>query len=195
MNSIPFSVAMVRARKARRKRETRRLVFKAGTVPGHRDLRDIPAKGPYEPNKTYWVREAWRTEAQYNHLKPSELPANARVWFEADGPAPDGFGRYRHGRFLPQRFSRDKVTVTAVRPELVQDMDDDDAIAEGIFWSEELVGWTAEAAPDTRTLHPTSPVAAYAKLYDLINGPGAWQRNEWVWVIEFEEVQDQRRVS
>jgi hypothetical protein len=34
----------------------------------------------------------------------------------------------------------------------------------------------------------TSPIAAFRKLSEVIYGPGSWEENPWVWVIEFRRV-------
>lgn len=71
------------------KRMTRRIV-RAGSAP----LRF--AKGD-----RLWSCEAWRTLAIHDSLKPRDLPATAPIWFEADGTAPEGFGRLRRARHQP----------------------------------------------------------------------------------------------
>jgi hypothetical protein len=32
------------------------------------------------------------------------------------------------------------------------------------------------------------PNAFFARLWDSINGPGAWDKNPWVWVVEFKKI-------
>ena len=80
--------------------------------------------------------------------------------------------------------ARHFIEITAVRCERVQDISYFNCEDEGIVpeWeSDFVVGWRNKV--DGKT-HDT-PRQAYAALFDKINGKGAFERNEWVWVYDF----------
>jgi len=138
----------------------------------------FPAKCPYgKPGDTLLVAEAWRTEARFDDLKPSELPKDARIHYEADGEKPEWAGRYRNQRFMCNWMCRIRRELTGIRVERVQDISKADVLAEGVTerdgcpLADVHVGWHEP----------------FAKLWDDTNGEGAWKRNDWVWVVEFEK--------
>ena len=86
----------------------------------------------------------------------------------------------RLGRFMFRRHSRLALMVTDVRVERLQNISDADAIAEGIEQS--------DRCPD-RYLTPAGdyavPKVAYQRLWEAINGAGAWEVNPWVAAYTF----------
>lgn len=85
------------------------------------------------------------------------------------------------GIHMPRWASRITLEVTGVRVERLQDISIADAIAEGV-----------NVHPDHHGKPRTSiysPVKAYLDLWESINGPGSWDANPWVWVVEFKRVQ------
>lgn len=86
---------------------------------------------------------------------------------------------------MPRWASRITLTVTDVRVERLQEISEADAIAEGI----ERVGggilrWE-NWATGIEGVHGFSPRAAYALLWNSINGPGSWDANPWVGAYSF----------
>jgi hypothetical protein len=230
---IPFSPPMAAALRAGRKTQTRRIMSPQpphGITPcyyseaghAHEDqhgrctCRGVkPPLGV--PGDRLYVKEPWRTLAIYDGLKPSELPKDAPIWYEADGPAPEGFGRYRHARFMPRWASRMTLEITEVRAARVQDISETDACAEGVeplFSHDEIHKPTYRHELDLNPMpwknylwHGNMDVPAarvyawphqlsgykqargsYSSLWELIHGPGAWDRNDWVFVYTFKEV-------
>ena len=179
---ILFSAPMVRALLAGTKTQTRRIV-KARDLEWmdvHQGLRepDNAERCPYgQPGDRLWVREAWRAELTWNTTKPSGIPDEAALWYEADDqPRNNGRGTKFKGKLrssihIPRAASRITLEITGVRVERLQDISEADAIAEGVY--------TDPACP---------AYDAYAQLWDEINGLGSWEANPWVWVIEFKRV-------
>ncbi len=113
------------------------------------------------------------------------------------------WGRYRHARFIPREFARTFLTVTRVRIAQVQDISEADAIAEGIRHENVIVGanccggihveedadryWNGTEDDDFEG-HKYA-YSAFVALWTSIHGPGAWERNDWVWVYDFERTQ------
>jgi hypothetical protein len=88
---------------------------------------------------------------------------------------------------MPRWASRITLQVTGVRVERLQDISQADAIAEGIErvgpWKNYWLGDRGAAG-----MHCSSAVMSYRTLWESINGPGSWDANPWVWVIEFERL-------
>ena len=93
---------------------------------------------------------------------------------------------------MPRWASRINLEITGVRIERLNDISEADAIAEGITElplqkGEPGAWWTAnvEAGP---SLHGRTPVDAFRKLWESINGAGSWDANPYVWVVEFKRI-------
>ena len=191
---ILFSGPMVRAILAGIKTQTRRVVKHCKDRNFGCDLAPHELAGevnngnftncPYgQPGELLWVREAWRTYASLDHLKPSQIAQGAGVQYEAGGnniageiaDRLHGLGRYRSGRFMPRWASRIMLEVTDVRIERLQDISHDDAIAEGVGCNH-----GSEFARCSM-----SPQAHYYEVWESIHGAGSWEVNPFVWVLSF----------
>jgi hypothetical protein len=184
---IPFGIPMVQAilRPVAPKTMTRRVAKRnaCGRVQrGHRnwhvDDPEAVLACPYgQPGDRLYVREPWRTEARYDHLSPAALPADARIWYLADGePAEPGAGRYRHARFMPRRFARIVLEVTGRKLERLQAISEADAKAEGARKGQ------------LDDLEPPNHWRGFKWLWESINGPGSWEANPLVWAVSFTRI-------
>jgi hypothetical protein len=199
---ILFNDAMVRAILDCRKTQTRRVVkpqpvvdgrvFKwAGPRPKARKntgatfINDPSAQHkdpliahscPYgQPGDRLWVREGARVIAKRHR--------EIGIVYRADGeartvPYPSRLAPAPLGKCLAngtyREASRITLEVTGVRVERLNEISETDAVAEGVMQ------WM---------LGPTSPRDDFRGLWESINGPGSWDANPWVWVVEFKRVE------
>lgn len=201
---ILFSAPMVRAILAGTKTQTRRVVmgapedwapmqpqvFAPTLIDRHGDEQPGPdaygagneegdcwIRCPYgQPGDLLWVREAWRAFAAFNSRPPRDITSGP-VWHEAQDQVPfhpTAYGKLRPSIHMPRWASRITMEITGVRVERLQDISEADAVAEGVF--------TDPACP---------AYDAYRSLWESIHGPGSWDANPWVWVIEFQRVGQQ----
>jgi hypothetical protein len=119
-----------------------------------------------QPGDRLWVREAWRPV----HGGYPDQGARYRADFDRDQTV------WRPSIHMPRWASRTTLEVTGVRVERLQDISEADAVAEG-------AAWAACGAPQEG-----SHKAGFAQLWESINGPGSWDANPWVWVVEFKRV-------
>ena len=81
---------------------------------------------------------------------------------------------------MPRRLSRITLEITSIHVERLKDMPQDDAKAEGFSDSEVM---TSLATTHFNTAHRN-----FALLWDKLNGPGSYDANPWVWVVEFKRI-------
>jgi hypothetical protein len=165
-----------------------REVFGATTTDGEWGLRC-----PYgAPGDRLWVREAWRTEREFDRLPPRDLSPASPVQYEAGPFAEVLDGKLRPGMFMPRWASRITLEVTGVRVEHLQDISEADAIAEGIV-PHRKGGWWWEQPPGgiAGSNHFGAKTArdAYSALCESLNGPGSWAANPWLWVVELRRLE------
>jgi hypothetical protein len=140
-----------------------------------------------------WVRETWRAPIHLDGAKPVHLPRDVAIFREADGVAPDGFGRLRASFHMCRQDSRLTLVVERVKIEWLQEITEAECIAEGSF---DYAGWPATEKhlgmrPGSSTLEryaTTEPYDrrwGYARLWDHLHGPRAWDSNPLVVAIRF----------
>lgn len=142
-------------------------------------------KCPYNPGDLLWVRETWAIANCGNRVPLSrdawpEWPINRLEYIATDkAPAANGYWwNKRPSIHMPRWASRITLEVLSVRPERLQDISDEDAIAEGFHPTFNREDGTCDMSARSKFL----------KFWDLINGkkPGcSWDDNPWVWRIEF----------
>ncbi len=98
------------------------------------------------------------------------------------------YGRDTRPSIHMQRWaSRITLPMVSVRVERLQDICEADAIAEGI----ECVGGETSCQPwkdysrDQKMKFFSAPSASFRSLWESINGAGSWNKNPYVWRLEF----------
>ena len=77
-----------------------------------------------------------------------------------------------------------QIRITSVRPERLQDITDEDCLKEGVRFVENSDGYFSNGMSDGYT----TPISVFAALIDKISGRRIWERNPFVWRIEFKLV-------
>lgn len=95
--------------------------------------------------------------------------------------------RLKIGRFLPSWASRITLEVTGVRVERLQDISIEDCKSEGAWGPDESIVEKVAQHFGIDFL-AANPYLAYRMLWESINGPGSWEANPWVWVVEFKRI-------
>jgi hypothetical protein len=142
--------------------------FGAGNEDG-----DCWLRCPYgQPGDRLWVRESFSGPHHQERHPPRDWHSTDPIHCWADGnPASGDWTKPRPGMFMPRWASRVTLEVTGVRVERLQDISRGDAMAEG--------------CPFPNMAKGDDPRQWYADLWESINGPGSWEANPWVWVVEF----------
>ena len=200
---ILMSSPMIRALLAGAKTQTRRIVGEKH-LPFIEDLTGRYLAGEWEdrpfpygkPGDRLWVRETFyaygRWETRFNPAKKRDewhfldftldVPGRSYEYSEPENYKPGKrSGVYRQwwkrpAIFMPRWASRLTLEITAVRVERLQDISEEDALADG--------GWTYRTCP----VHK-NPVESFRLLWQQINGADSWDANPWVWVIEFRRLE------
>lgn len=228
---ILFSAPMVRAILEGRKTVTRRVCKPQPSANAHTTCASGNPMGawwetgkdinrcPYgKPGDRMWVRETFAfadksgshdgaPDDHWRPARPGMEPEIYRCWYRAsDGHAADGF--WKPSIHMPRWASRILLEITAVRVERLQDISEEQAKAEGCFFTDygrkcghTGSGWTDIGdcpAPEAhhpqrngwmwdRTSSPNECLGtatwAFANLWQKTGG--AWEANPWVWVVEF----------
>jgi len=201
---ILFSGPMVRAILAGTKTQTRRIIkpqppawcVYAGisemTPPGQWEFRGphnnqsaakfIPC--PYLPmsETTLWVRETHAIVPRTAYWHDRDIPhrehgydwAIYREGWERSPPC-----KWRPSIHMPRWASRISLAIKSMRCQLLQDISEEDAIAEGV---------QSVSVKDVPRNAAWSARQDFSQLWDKINGkrPGCtWVANPWVWAVTF----------
>lgn len=142
---------------------------------------------PYgQPGDRLWVRETWCC-AHSTDDKPSP---NDLVHYRADkskaGDVITDVRSWSPSIHMPRAYSRITLEVTGVRVERLHDITDYDAYAEGAdVWIDDYLDKKYGKGGGSKFSNIRH---AYRALWESINGPGSWDTNPWVWVVEFRRV-------
>lgn len=174
----------------------------------------IPIKCPYGlAGDRLWVRETF----YYDLVPTGRLTlSDAKhfcmddLYYRADGECCDqipecccaeiGKPRWRPGIHMPRWASRLTLEIASVRVERIQSISADDCLAEGVQIPVNATSLNPllciTSRVDSHKLWSDHKNATaddwltgyFALLWEETNGKGAWQRNDWCWVISFKRL-------
>lgn len=113
-----------------------------------------------------WVRETYIEDTNGIHYKADDKFNCAKE-----------LGGWTPSIFMFREYSRINLEITNIRVERLSDITEEDAKAEGV-------------AKEGNTVYPYSFKEMFSHLWDSINSKRGfgWDKNPWVWVIEFRRV-------
>lgn len=214
---ILFSAPMVRAILEGRKTVTRRKVKKraaldclaAGLEPAFLILPGNADLCPYgAPGDRLWVRETWycdHFEVQKGpYLQPADMHdldqsrEDGELVYAADGLTPHEQEQptWKPSIHMPRWACRILLEITDVRVERLQEISEEQAVAEGLIWQGQENGKAfyshaeRKYPPGAHQQFGISGVDAISAFRNLWNSVGGdWDANPWVWCVSFRRVE------
>jgi hypothetical protein len=143
------------------------------------------------PGDRLWVRETWAPvdfladgyELEDPNCVGYRADLVARRHYASGSCALNAFGwnwakvKWHPSIFMPRWASRLTLEILSVRVERLQDISEEDAIAEGVVYRR---GVSATHRHE------------FQRLWEHINGADSWQSNPWCWAISFRRVEAPR---
>lgn len=150
-------------------------------------IKSIFGTSPYQIGDILWVRETWQTTYNEGENKWDTIyKADGFFWIDDDGPM-----KWKPSIYMPKKRARIFLEVTNVRVERLQDISEEDAIAEGVesfnhgYGGSPVGVWYKDYIYGKFNLKPNF---SFKSLWKKINGEDSWKSNPWVWVYEFKQV-------
>ena len=122
-----------------------------------------------------WGRETWA------RTRVAQVPDQEWVVYRESDNRTDYGGPWKPGIHMFRRDSRILLEIIDVRVERLQDIGEDQALAEGIAKTQDG-GHHVEDGKH----YFASPIDSFASLWSSVGGD--WEANPWVWVVEFKRV-------
>ena len=136
--------------------------------------KDYPCQPPYKVGEIVAVAQSYdQIDPQIVHYRIDDLGD-----WGGDHP-----GQYNK-MFVRADLMPHQIRITSVRPERLQNITDEDCLKEGVRFVENSDGYFSNGMSDEYT----TPISAFAALIDEISGRRIWERNPFVWRIEFKLV-------
>lgn len=197
---ILFSTPMVQAILDGRKTMTRRVVkgtaldwLTNGFTPEFICDEGNRAIQKYSLGDILWVRE---TFAPYVISDFDGSGNDKCTWiYKADGAESQDIldcmedATWKPSIHMPKSACRIFLEVVSVKVERLQDITEEDAIAEGIEseWDGNAT-WYKDYVNKNNMLKQ-APINSFQSLWNKINGENSWSANPWVWVVEFKRIE------
>lgn len=207
-----FKTEMVRSIIAGTKTQTRRII--KGIPLKLIDIAEYPGEYLIEnnycpfgkPGDMFWVKENFSVRS----IAAQSIWFEIKYEFEVNGLKKKNISEYnfpasivnkwtyhtestkKNKLFMPKAAARLWLQIESIKAERLNDITDEDAIAEGIelidFDHAGLKWYKLYQNSPTDDDATTSPKKAFRSLWENINGPGSWYQNPLVWAIKFKQI-------
>lgn len=124
-----------------------------------------------------WIRESWNS---YNENFYG-LPDKTIYLYKALGS--DRNSTWKSSIHMPKAASRTFLEVTHIRIERLHQIEEAEAVKEGIHFDKGSGYWFAGDLAQGST-----PLQCFTALWLAIHKQRGWLKNPWVWVIEFKKI-------
>lgn len=214
---ILFSTEMVQVNLAGRKTNTRRVIdekhfgFLEYAFKNKKNLADwISRTAKYQIGDVLWVRE---TFIDVNQQAEKHF-SGVRFHYKADGEFV-GCWPWKPSIHMPKEAARIFLKILNVRVERLQDISEEDCVAEGIkmikkgdvyqdiedgklidkihdedcFYFYPSKGDFRDDSYMPKSIFPNAPKTSFYSLWEKINGEGSWNKNPFVWVYEYQIIE------
>lgn len=155
-------------------------------------------KCPYgEPGDVLWVRETWTKGCEWDgtgaqpplryYYRANNDWKGLDWWHEKTDTISDS-PSWKPSIHMPKAAARIWLEITDIRVVRLQDITEEDAIAEGIEGMEVaedghlVMKWRDYTSTDGWYYNL---VESFKSLWFSINGPDSWANNPWLWVVSF----------
>lgn len=146
-----------------------------------------------------YKRQTRRIESRQRY-QVGEVVAVAMSYWDNYFGTPEGERLFSHSgtagmhnkMFVKADEMRHKIRITNAWRENLQDISNEDCLAEGIIYDEDrqeyffFEDYEGEFVMETRRIYSSTLQGAYALLIDKISGKGTWESNPEVTAYEFE---------
>lgn len=154
------------------------------------DLKQIKNKSRYKVGEKVAVAQSY-SDIFYSERR-FESPEDEQAWNEFrnelryyyDGNRGTEIA-WKNKMFVRAEFMPHKIKITDIRVQRLQDISENDCLAEGIIKYANGVYTYLENGKKYYHTELDTPQKAYAALIDKISGMGTWKRNPWVFVYTF----------
>lgn len=179
-----------------RKTQTRRIVKMTPIDSQYAYEKNFPMGGRVAPAvietySRYQIGEVVAVAQSYKDAGVRFIPEEDEEFGCYDFPAEQTAG-WTNKMFVRADLMPHQIRITNVRVERLQEISDEDCMAEGIIkgliGSKDTHFMTAYYVPGIQSEPHILPQYAYAALIDRISGKGTWDSNPYVFVYDFELV-------
>lgn len=177
---ILFSTPMVQAILEGRKTQTRRVVkdklLQNATPEDDLEFLLLTIIYKYKVGDVLWLRETFRQIEQEVGSPRFEYKATENINLT---------DKWKPSLFMPKQACRTFLKIKSIRVERLQDISEEDSIAEGVI-KENNGQWKNYLVPQTFW---TYAKYSFETLWISINGKESMNKNPFVWVYEFEQIE------